>query len=309
MQKVRGAKGSLTALDSAKSGGNTRPHFLFTLKMPKIVPVKGGRPVGRSRKYSASRTRSYYKQYMRPAGGVRVGYGAVSRTAGAAVIGEMKYFDCEKVSTALAAVTTTWVATTLVDPSTTINLGDAAVATPGCLFAPKVSAALNGRIGRKVFVHSIKVKGQINVPVQAAQATADSATPIRILLVMDKQSNAGAMTSAQLLNDAGEARTTLESFQNPNNFGRFKVLKDKQFTLTNINMTGSPTTGDIVQSGMAFPFKMSYKFKKPLVVNFNATNGGTIADIIDNSFHMVAGVSSSALAGQITYYSRVCYKE
>lgn len=232
----------------------------------------------------------------------------VSRVVTAAA-GEMKYFDCEKTGTNLAATTTTWVAGTLVDPATTINLGDAAVATPGCLFAPKVSASLNGRIGRKVMVHKIKVTGVISVPAQATQAAGDAATRVRLILVMDKQTNATAMTSAQLMNDAGGNTTTLSSFQNPNGFGRFKVLRDKYVNLSNVNMTGSPTTGDVIQSGYVARFKLNYVFKNPIQVNFNATNGGTVADIIDNSFHVIAGADSIALVPNISYYSRVSYKE
>lgn len=275
--------------------------------MPPYKSVKGGRPTGRSRTYSASRTRSYYKQYMKPQ--IRRDYGATPRTMGAAVTGEMKYFDTELQPTAISACTTTWVAGTLKDPTTTINLGDAAVATPGCLFAPKVSAALNGRIGRKVKMLKCKVTGGIHVPAQGTQAAGDSATMVRVLLVLDTQSNAGQMTAAQLLNDAGTADNTLRSYQNPNNFGRFRVLKEKWINLSDPNMAGSPTTGDVIQGSMVRNFKFSYKFKNPVLVNFNATNGGTVADIIDNSLHIIAGCELASYAPTIFYYSRVSYKE
>lgn len=239
----------------------------------------------------------------------RPGYSSVARTRGAAVSGEMKYFDTDLQSTALAACTTTWVAGTLTNPSSTINLGDAAVATPNCLFAPKVSASLNGRIGRKVRVYRIKVHGFIIMAAQAAQAAADTPTVVRLMLVMDKQTNAAAMTAAQLMNDADNSNATVLSFQNPNNFGRFKVLKEKWFDLGNMNMAGSPTTGDVIQAGTVRKFKLTYKFRTPLLVNFNATNGGTVADIVDNSFHIVCGANNISYAPTISYYSRVCYKE
>lgn len=233
----------------------------------------------------------------------------VSRVVAMAA-GEMKYYDSQRAGTALAATTTTWVAGTLLDPASSIDLGDSAVATPGCLCAPKVSASLNGRIGRKIFVHKIKIRGQIDVPVQAAQATADQSAKVRIVLVQDKQTNASAMTSAQLFQDSlSSGATTLNSFQNAANFGRFKILKEKYITLTNINMTGSPTGTDVIQSGMTHSFKINYRFKKPVQVNFNATNGGTVADIVDNSFHFIVGASSIALAPTVSYYCRVAYKE
>lgn len=239
----------------------------------------------------------------------RAGYGSTARARGAAVTGEMKYFDCERDSGAISAVTTTWVAGCMVDPTRTINLGDASVATPLCLFAPKVSAALNGRIGRKAHVYKVRIAGTIKIPPQTAQGTADASPTIRLALVLDKQSNAAQMTAATLFNDAAGAETTITAFQNPNNFGRFRVLKEKYYQFSNVNLTGDPSASNLVQCGCTINFKMSVSFKQPVQVNFNATNGGTVADIIDNSLHIVCGATSVAMAPVIAYYSRVCYKE
>jgi len=239
----------------------------------------------------------------------RRGYGSVARARGAAVEGEMKYFDCDASAIAIAAVTTTWVAGTMVDPGQTINLGSAAVATPQCLCAPIVAATLNGRIGRKIKMLKCRVNGIINIPPQTANTVADTATKIRVALVMDKQTNAAQMTGAALFNDGTAAATTINSMQNPNFFGRFKVLKEKTITIGDLNVTGSPTAGDVIQTGRVIPFKMSYRFKVPVEVNFNATNGGTVGDIINNSLHMVCGASNISFAPTISYYSRVAYKE
>jgi len=237
----------------------------------------------------------------------RAGYTSVARTRGAAVTGEMKYFDCDRTPSALAATTTTWVAGTLQDPGTTINLGAAAVANPGCLFAPTVGSALNQRIGRSVLVRKIKVCGTIAIPAQSADASLDEAMKIRLILVQDMQTNAAPMTSAQLLNDGTAATTTICSYQNPNNFGRFRVLKDKIFTLQDPNMVGAAGAADI--NGKIVNFKMNVNFKMPVKVQFNATNGGTVADIVDNSFHIICGSSNISYAPTISYYSRVAYKE
>jgi len=246
-----------------------------------------------------------------PPGGAqrRAGYGGVARAQGAAVVGEMKYFDCERDADALAAVTTTWVAGTMQDPDTTINLGAAAVANPLCLFAPTVGAALNQRIGRKVKVLKIKLHGLIHFSTGAAGNAAKNATAVRLMLVQDCQTNAAQMTGAQLMNDASAASSTLMSFQNPNNFGRFKVLKEKRYILQDPNMVGTTGGADIAYNGHKMNWKLTVNFKTPIDVHFNATNGGTVADIVDNSFHIVAGVDTVTYTPLITYYSRVCYKE
>jgi len=183
------------------------------------------------------------------------------------------------------------------------------VATPLCLFAPQVGAALNQRIGRAVKMMAVRINGGIIVPTQIAQTQSDGATRVRLVLVMDLQTNSAQMTGAQLFRDATAAATTISSFQNPNNFGRFRILKEKTYNIGDINMVGSPTAGDLGVAGQVRHFKLSAKFKTPVVVRFNATNGGTVADIIDNSLHLIVACESTAYQPNIQYYSRVTYKE
>jgi len=237
----------------------------------------------------------------------RQGYAGVPRTQGAAVVGEMKYFDTILDGVAVAACTTTWPVAR--DPSTTVNLGSAAVLNPLSLFVPTVGAALNQRIGRKVKVMKIKIHGMLTTTAQAGQATADSPCLVRLMLVQDCQTNAAQMTGAQLMNDGTNASTTIHSFQNPNNFGRFKVIKEKRIVFANSAITGDPTAGNVIQSSEARTFKMNVKFKVPVEVHFNATNGGTVADIVDNSWHIIVAANDVSYVPAIAYYARICYKE
>lgn len=245
-----------------------------------------------------------------PGGGyTRRGYSSVARTRGAAVTGEMKYFDSALTLANVALATTTWVAGSNLDPTSTINLGSAAVATPLCLFAPIVGAALNNRIGRSVKMLKLRITGMIALANQSAQSTADPGAKVRVILAQDCQTNAAQMTGAQLMNDALAADTTIQTMQNPNNFGRFKVWKDKTFAVGDLNMATDAGTGTMVSQGKVYSFKWSLRFKEPIEVHFNATNGGTVADIIDHSFHVLALASQTSFTPQLSYYCRVCYKE
>lgn len=258
--------------------------------------------------YNPAMKRYIRSGYRRPQP-ARRGYGTVARTRGWAGQGEMKYFDTEQTAVAIPATTTAWPAGAMVDPTNTVDLGDPAIATPLTLCVPKVSAALNGRIGRKIKVFKIKINGFIFSNPQAAQSAADTQAYIRLMLVQDTQTNAAQMAAATLMNGSTAATTTVCSFQNPNGFGRFRVLKDKRMQLSNLNLAGSPTTGDVIQNGWMRPFKITHNFKIPVGVSFNAVNGGTVADIIDNSWHMVASCSNVAYVPTIVYYARVAYKE
>lgn len=206
---------------------------------------------------------------------------------------ERKYFDTELDSSALAAVTTAWGITHRQDPAT-INT----------IFAPTQGDDFNQRSGRKVQVLKIQIQGEIRCDRQVNQTSADSASTIRILLVQDKQTNAAQMTPADLL-QSGAGSVAIHMFQNPAAFGRFRVLKDKKFTLQNPSMAFDGT--DIEQAGLIRTFKFVVKFKKPVVIHFNATNGGTVADVVDNSFHIVAGSLGTNLAPAISYKSRIVF--
>lgn len=119
------------------------------------------------------------------------------------------------------------------------------------------------------------------------------------------------MTGAQLMATpvTATAPVAMDCFQNLANFGRFRVLKDKTYALQDPNMAGEVAAANVVSQGLVRAFKFTAKFKKGLEIHFNATNGGTIADIVDNSFHFVVNSNSTNLAATMSYVSRVCYKE
>jgi len=85
------------------------------------------------------------------------------------------------------------------------------------------------------------------------------------------------------------------------------VLKDKIFIHQNPNMSYDGT--NVEQAGLIKHFKWTIKFHVPVEIRFNNTNGGTIADIIDNSFHLIGTSTSIDLGPTLTYSCRVCYKE
>jgi len=239
---------------------------------------------------------SIYRGMSRPRridnGGNNV-YGTVARTRGVYGQGEMKYSDQNIGALALSACTGAWPAGAMKDPGGTLNL---------C--SPAVGAAITERIGREIKIHTIKIRGIFAVPAQVVQGTADNATVIRWLLVWDQQTNATQMTALQLMANDG-----INAFQSLENFGRFKVLKDKRVTIGNANLAGSPTTADLVQSGIRIQFKCNYRFKVPISVRFNAAAGGAITSIVDNSFHFIACANDIGIAPTVEYVSRVCYKE
>lgn len=218
----------------------------------------------------------------------RAGFSSVARTRGASVTGEMKYFDTAGNFTMVAS--NDWTATEA-DPGTFLNLCN-----------PVVGAAINQRIGRRVKVMKIKVRGHIVTPSQAFGATEDACLA-RLLLVQDKQTNSAQVQGETIMTPQAGAAFAVHSFQNLDNFGRFNVLSDKTIVIQDPNPEGANHNGRIV------PFKMTHTFKKPVEVQFNATNGGTIADIVNDSFHVLCNCTDIDLAPLLQYVARVNYKE
>jgi len=153
----------------------------------------------------------------------------------------------------------------------------------------------------------IKIRGHITCAAQADAVAGDDPSIIRLVLYIDQQTNGAQAQGEDLMATPSQAAATnaVAVFQNAGNFGRFRVLKDKTIVMANPNMTWDGT--NIEQHGVARPFKFSANFKNGLPIRFNATNGGTVADIVDNSFHMIGLTNSIALVPRITYECRVVY--
>jgi len=207
---------------------------------------------------------------------------------------ENHYFDTERTITAIASNAASWTGTEY-DPNTSAML---------CLFAPQEGDAINTRSGRKVFVKKITISGQIIIPAQSAASSADAASLVRVIVYMDKQTNI-AQSQGEDVIGSGAASDAIHMFQNNNNFGRFKVFKDEFFVLENPNLNGSATAASIEQQGMTTNFK--WVIKPNVWVNYNQTNGGTVADVIDNSFHLIANNTVTALAPYLNYKVRTVF--
>lgn len=232
---------------------------------------------------------------------------SVARTRGPMIASESKYTDSGIDATAISEGTT-WVGSEL-DP----------LAPANTLFAPPQGAGIDERIGRRVALYKLAIRGVISTTALQDQADIVSSPGVRIVVYVDKQTNGiqsqgeevmalGSPASAFALTATQE--TAFNSFQNINNFGRFHVLKDKTYTprIVTSGTDGASTTSQCVSQ---ICFKMVIKFRKPLMIKFDGSTGsyGSVADIVDNSIHLIAVKSSTAFAHTLQYISRGYYKD
>jgi len=216
----------------------------------------------------------------------------VPRTPGGQVTSDAHYYDAQKSSTSVLQLSTSWIGSNL-------DAENNAAAAISCLFAPVQGDDITNRQGRKVFVKKLRIQGSLQIVTQTGQSTIDMPTTVRLILLCDKQTNGTQCTGDQVIS-SGNNTFALKMFQSTANFGRFRIYKDKTWLVkqgATANDTGN--TGGMVQGGVTIPFKMVCS--PNCWVNFNATNGGTVADIIDNSFHLI-GNSDNASGGVVMHY-------
>lgn len=232
------------------------------------------------RRFPPAQPRTPYKLY-------------VPRTPGGQITSERKYKDY-RCSSFAVAVTNSSFTSAEANPN---------VGAPGCLFAPVQGNDISEREGRNVYVHTIRIQGVIEVASQTGQSAIDMQQTCRLILCMDKQTNGTAMNSEDLIMSSGGVPGTFQ-FQNTGNFGRFQILKDKIISFPPFPVAANGA-GQVFQAGCSKYFKIKYTFKTPIKVNFNATNGGTVADIVDNSFHLLAGRDNADTPVNLDYQVRV----
>lgn len=185
---------------------------------------------------------------------------AISTAIG--VKGEIKCIDNFVTASALA------VAATGVNPILTLN-------------APILGSDFNNRLGRKITMRSVQWRGTLS-----CDASAGVDVTYRMLVVYDKQTNAAAPTYGTIIrsvNGAGTTQFAIMDMRNLDNRERFVVVHDEMLRSSNL-------AGNVVDPGSKEWALEGFRPLKGLEAVYNATNGGTQADITSGGlfFYFVA---------------------
>jgi len=176
------------------------------------------------------------------------------------------------------------------------------------VFLPQLGSDMNQRVGRKCCIKSIYLRGYAFIqgafPDPIVSGVSAPAQLQRLMFIWDTQPNGSLPAITDILNTSTSA-----SQLNINNRDRFKILMDKAWVQGPfIYNTGA---GVAVASGqnVSQPLK---KYKRlNLETIFNATNGGTIADIASGSLLVVTigSLASSTNDGEARFTVRVRYSD
>lgn len=152
----------------------------------------------------------------------------------------------------------------------TYNVNSTVVFTSLCI--PQLGSDMNNRIGRKINLKTVQIRGFLRIGSAAIQPPAQSevaAQFIRMILVWDSQPNGAVPTAIQLLNTA-----VPESQLNLDGRDRFKVIRDKMYTLGPYVFDSASSTYNTERT--AVPVKI---FKKINLESIFSTSTGVVADI------------------------------
>lgn len=140
---------------------------------------------------------------------------------------------------------------------------------------------INTREGREIRIKSLRIKWK---PAINASATG---TIVRCILFIDKQVNASAPSVTTILKNSGALNLAQMDLAYRK---RFKILYDKYITMSNNSM--EETVED-------------YFRKMNLVVEYNSSSAGTVADIVTNALYMLLISDQATNTPTVVYWNRV----
>ncbi len=184
---------------------------------------------------------------------------------------ELKFFDTEITNTVMSA---TWAA---LEPATT-NLS-----------AVAQGDGESNRDGRKYTIKSVHIRGFIETAVQESQATPLSDILVRVVLVHDTQTNGAQLTATEVM-DAG-GTDDINSFRNLGFTKRFRVLDDQTHRIIR-NNTNEGAVNLFASAATSLQFTINKSFKEMNVLM--SDTGADIANVTDNSLHIIAITTSTA---------------
>lgn len=263
--------------------GSTRYAAVRPVHPPGYFPQYGG--VSKFKKVAARRSNTQ-KQIN-----------SLNRRIGGFMGLEMKFLD-------------TSIALTAIDTQSNLTGANVDPVTIDCLNSMVQGDGEQERLGRHIVMHSIKVKGHVELPLKEDSGIPLDQIGIKCYLILDKQTNAAQMLSAQVFTNQGAAIDgTTQLFRNMQHTDRYTVL-DSYSTVIKPNQTVSTDAGGVAtffhHGKVIHNFSLGYRWPRGKKVLYAGTTG-TIANIQDHSLHVLAFADEAGEVAQIVYNARLRY--
>ncbi len=158
------------------------------------------------------------------------------------------------------------------------------------------------RDGRKLIMKSIFVSGTIQIPAVADQTAPEQLPHVAIWLVLDTQTNGATIVSENVfVNKSADILGGTSLMRDMKFTSRYRILDKVEFVCTPPMLSGDSTNFDM--QGSITKWKLSANLNNMPVLYSGTTE--TVANIIDNSLHILATCTSATMAPAITYNSRL----
>lgn len=242
-------------------------------------------------KYKQARRKTYGKNRgLYPKNRVQRNTAAIARLKGGEGL-ELKFFD-----TSLAV-------TSIANAATMVG-GELDPTTLDCLNSMAQSDTSSGRFGRFINMKSIKVSGRLQFAGQEGIVNPPSLPIVTLFLVMDKQTNKVQLDSEDVFTNPGSSIVLLSNlFVDMENTDKFQILDSiKVPMVTQVTQAGA---NDYSHASAEAVFHLNYKWKRGKRVLF-VGSAGTVANIADNSLHVVGFVNANTEV-DVTYNARLRY--
>jgi len=205
---------------------------------------------------------------------------------------ELKYYDTALATTTVAAATDC--TGSEYDPSATSMIS-----------TPVQGDGPTNRDGKQILIKNVGLKGTVYRPATEDAVNPPAAETVSVFLVLDTQSNAAQAQGEQVfVNPAATAASNPVPLRNLLNGSRFKVLKHEVFCM---DVPSVSVEGDNLHSAPGVMKTFDWYIPTPdLLVHFNAGTTADIANVVDNSLHVMA--FSTAAACTLSYNARIRFE-
>jgi len=151
----------------------------------------------------------------------------------------------------------------------------------------------SGRVGRRVVIRSIHLRG--NVRIDSTGTAAAGADQCRLILVQDKQANGAAFAVTDVL-----ASADYRSHKNLDNVSRFRILMDKQISL---NATASFSAATVEHQ---YTLNQYMKCYIPMDYDASAATGAITTQKSNSVALLMISENANAI---VSYIARVRYSD
>lgn len=204
---------------------------------------------------------------------------------------ERKFYDTGLAATSLVAGTDQ--SGGEVDPSATSMVS-----------TPAVGDTEQNRDGKQISCLYLQINGSLALGAQEAVVDPIGGTMAFVAVVLDTQTNGAQMNSEDCFkNTIASATLTANPMRNLLFGTRFRILKERMFNLDPKTIAQN-AANDYSWQGVRKYFKWFIPLGG-LKINFNSGTTASVANVIDNSIHIIAFTNNTAGVPAISYNARL----